>query len=97
LTAFEDFEPGTLPIDFMPALQYLPLSLQPWHKRLAPLVGRESELHLAFLNTLRKAVQDACAPDCFGKLLLEVGTSTSLLTVDISVTDQDIDAGKGEH
>lgn len=72
-----DFEPGTLLIDFLPFLQYLPLKLQPWHRRLAPLVGRESALHLAFLQTVRKAVEAGTAPDCFCKLLVEVSISSS--------------------
>ena len=67
-----DFEPGTLLIDFLPWLQYLPTALQPWHRRLVPLVDRESALHAAFLQTLRKAVEQGTAPDCFCKQLIEV-------------------------
>ena len=68
-----DFEPGTLAIDFLPVLQRLPQRLQWWHQKLAPLVDRESALHRAFLMALRKAVEQDKAPDCFGKMLLEVG------------------------
>ena len=67
-----DFEPGKLLIDFVPFLQYLPLALQPWHQRLAPLVERELELHFAFLKTLRKALEAGEGPECFGKQLIEV-------------------------
>ena len=67
-----DFEPGSLAIDLLPILEHLPRCLQWWHHQLAPLVGRESALHLAFLTTLRKAVDAGNAPDCFGKMLIEV-------------------------
>ena len=74
MTTYEetDFEPGKLLIDFVPFLQYLPLALQPWHQRLAPLIERELELHFAFLKTLRKALEAGGGPDCFGKMLIEV-------------------------
>ena len=67
-----DFEPGKLLIDFVPFLQYLPLALQPWHQRLAPMLERELELHFAFFKTLRKTVEAGGGPDCFGKMLIEV-------------------------
>ena len=74
LTKSTDFEPGTLLIDFLPILQRLPLALQPWHRKLSAVTGRESELYLALLSRLRESLRNGRAPDCFGKLLLEVCT-----------------------
>ena len=78
-----DFEPGKLLIDFVPFLQYLPLALQPWHQRLAPLVERELALHFAFLKTLRKALEAGRGPDCFGKMLIEVCAVLKLISIGI--------------
>ena len=64
--------PGTLLLDFIPALQKLPLALQPWHRRAIAMRDRENLLHLSFLKALRVAVESKVAPDCFGKMLLEV-------------------------
>ena len=72
----------------MPFLQYLPLALQPWHQRLAPLVERELALHFAFLKTLRKALEAGRGPDCFGKMLIEVCAVLNYTQSESSHTDE---------
>lgn len=78
-----DFLPGTLPTDFLPFLLYLPKFLQPWHKKLMPLTIRELEIHRAFIRRLRESIQTGSAPDCFGKLVLEVSSCWNRKSVSV--------------
>ncbi|KIN03249.1 hypothetical protein OIDMADRAFT_120288 [Oidiodendron maius Zn] len=64
--------PGSLPVDYIPALQYLPLFLQPWHHQAVAIKSRDFALHSAVLDVLRKAMEADRAPECFGKMLLEI-------------------------
>lgn len=68
-----DFQPGSLMIDSFPMLHYLPKYLQPWTRLALSLRDRETSLHKAFLRTLQKSCKAGEAPDCFGKMLVEVG------------------------
>lgn len=68
-----DFQPGSLMIDFFPMLHHLPKYLQPWTRLALSLRDRETSLHRAFLRTLQKLCATGEAPDCFGKMLVEVG------------------------
>ena len=73
LTMIIVIRPGSLPVDYIPALQNLPLFLQPWHHQAVAIKSRDFALHSAVLNVLSKAMEAERAPECFGKMLLEVG------------------------
>ena len=66
-----DFQPGSLMVDFFPILQKLPKRLQPWRRLALSLRDHETSLHRAFLRTLQTCKAGE-APDCFGKMLVEV-------------------------
>lgn len=68
-----DFQPGSLLVDFIPALQKLPDAFQPWKTLARSLRRRETSLHLALLQILQRSSEAGEAPDCFGKKLAEVG------------------------
>ncbi|KAF2733120.1 cytochrome P450 [Polyplosphaeria fusca] len=66
------FQPGSLAIDFLPFLCYLPKFLQPWRKLAMSLRAREMKLNRAFLHTIQTQVKQGTAPECFGSLLIKV-------------------------
>ncbi|KFY39520.1 hypothetical protein V494_03953 [Pseudogymnoascus sp. VKM F-4513 (FW-928)] len=66
------FQPGSLLLDFFPALQHLPKFMQPKLKLASNLRTQEIKLHRAFLETLKKQVREGCAPQCFGSLLVQI-------------------------
>ncbi|KAL8718102.1 MAG: hypothetical protein Q9225_004724 [Loekoesia sp. 1 TL-2023] len=72
LLMLQHLQPGSLLIDYVTILQRLPIYLQPGYQYAMKLRSREMRLHFAFLRTLRDAVRQGHAPDCFGKHLLEV-------------------------
>jgi hypothetical protein len=72
LTVITVIQPGSLPVDYIPALQKLPLFLQPWHKQAVAIRTRDFAQHTAVLNVLRGAIKTESAPECFAKMLLEV-------------------------
>ena len=74
-----DVQPGSLLIDFVPALQRLPNSLKPWLKSAKRMRERELRLHRAFRRTLKKQVAEDSAPRCFGSLLVQVTTLNVVL------------------
>ncbi|KAM0252370.1 hypothetical protein ACHAQJ_007753 [Trichoderma viride] len=64
-------QPGKLIIDWLPFLEKLPLSFQPWVKRADSLYARETGVHKAFLKMLRKQIEAGLEPVCFGTGAIE--------------------------
>lgn len=68
----EDFQPGSLIIDYFPVLQRLPENLQPWLQLAKQLRKREMRLHEAFLRLLKKQIAQGIIPNCFGSNIIQV-------------------------
>ncbi|KAL7928621.1 cytochrome P450 [Trichoderma chlorosporum] len=60
------FQPGRLLVDYLPILERLPESLQPWLWLADSLRNRESAIHNAFFATLKKQIKAGADSYCFG-------------------------------
>lgn len=57
---------GKLIIDYIPILERLPLSWQPWVRLADSYVARETAISARFLHTLRQQIEIGMDPACFG-------------------------------
>ncbi|RFU75721.1 cytochrome p450-like-31 [Trichoderma arundinaceum] len=64
-------QPGKLLVDWIPVLERLPISWQPWARLADSYAARESAISMAFLRTLRKQIADGTEPTCFGVGILK--------------------------
>ncbi|KAL7949186.1 cytochrome P450 [Trichoderma barbatum] len=78
--------PGRMLIDYLPFLERLPESLQPWLWVANSLRAREDALHNSFLAVLKKQIQAGADSYCFGVDVLKLQSKRGLedkLTLDI--------------
>lgn len=67
-----DFQPGSLLIDFVPWLEYLPKFLQPWRRTSSQLRARELRIYGSLFCALKRRIETEGVADCFGSVLLKV-------------------------
>lgn len=93
------FYPGAIPIDYIPALERLPKSMQSWTNLAEKLKGKEMGLHRAFFTMLKKSTvgKEQVTPECFGKMLIQVTClpSHSFRTYILRIDRCDIVSEKG--